>query len=79
MPHARISTGLLAALLATAGAASAAAATPAQPDIQREQAQIKKIVADISPKRIEAHIRKLVSFGTRNTLSDQTSATRAAG
>ena len=79
MPHARISTGLLAALLATAGAASAAAATPAQPDIQREQAQIKKIVADISPKRIEAHIRKLVSFGTRHTMSETESDTRGIG
>ena len=79
MPHARISTGLLAALLATAGAASAAAATPAQPDIQREQAQIKKIVADISPKRIEAHIRKLVSFGTRHTMSETESETRGIG
>ena len=79
MPHARISTGLLAALLATAGAASAAAPTPAQPDIQREQAQIKKIVADISPKRIEAHIRKLVSFGTRHTMSETESETRGIG
>ncbi len=32
-----------------------------------------------SPERIEADIRKLVSFGTRNTLSDTTSATRGIG
>ena len=76
MPHARISTGLLAALLASANAAAAA---PAQPDIQREQAQIRKIVADISPKRIEAHIRKLVGFGTRHTMSETESETRGIG
>ena len=32
-----------------------------------------------SPQRIEADIRKLVSFGTRHTLSDTTSKTRGIG
>ncbi|MEZ4994455.1 MAG: M28 family metallopeptidase [Saprospiraceae bacterium] len=32
-----------------------------------------------SPERIEADIRKLVSFGTRHTLSDTSSATRGIG
>ncbi|MFZ3321540.1 MAG: M28 family metallopeptidase [Usitatibacter sp.] len=40
---------------------------------------ISKVVADVSAKRIEATIRKLVSFGTRNSLSDDTSETRGIG
>ena len=79
MPHARISTGLLAALLATAGAASAAAATPAPPDFKRQQPEIDKIVAEISPKRIEGYVAKLVSFGTRHTMSETESDTRGIG
>src|SRR6185503_10183779 len=33
--------------------------------------QIVKLVKEIDPKKIENTIRKLVSFGTRNTLSEQ--------
>ena len=40
---------------------------------------ITKIVKEVSGQNIETYIRKLVSFGTRNTLSDQTSATRGIG
>ena len=40
---------------------------------------IQKITSEISAKRIEATIRKLVGFGTRNTLSDATSETRGIG
>ncbi|HEY2628111.1 MAG TPA: M28 family metallopeptidase [Usitatibacter sp.] len=40
---------------------------------------IAKVVADVSPARIEATIRKLVSFGTRNSLSDVESETRGIG
>ncbi len=40
---------------------------------------IEKIASEISAKRIESHIRKLVSFGTRNTLSDTVSETRGVG
>jgi hypothetical protein len=42
-------------------------------------AQIVKIVAEINPKNIEATIRKLVSFGTRNTLSEQDNPNRGIG
>jgi hypothetical protein len=42
-------------------------------------AQIEKIVSEISPANIEATIRKLVSFGTRHTLSDAESPTRGIG
>ncbi|NHZ36314.1 M20/M25/M40 family metallo-hydrolase [Massilia rubra] len=68
---------LLATLLAAAGAACAAA--PASPDIARHQAQVDKIVADISPQRIEAHVRKLVGFKTRHTMSDTVSETVGIG
>lgn len=37
------------------------------------------IIEAVSPDRIEADIRKLVSFGTRNTLSDTVSDTRGIG
>ena len=40
---------------------------------------IYKIVDDISAERLEADIRKLVSFGTRHTLSDTVSNTRGIG
>ncbi len=41
--------------------------------------QIEKIVQEISAANIEATMRKLVSFGTRHTLSDQESPTRGIG
>ena len=44
-----------------------------------EDPRIHDIVAAASPARIEADIRKLVSFGTRHTLSDTLSATRGIG
>ena len=34
--------------------------------------EIQKMVREVSAKNIEATIRKLVTFGTRNTLSSQT-------
>lgn len=40
---------------------------------------IKQMVDEVSDKNIEAIIRKLVSFKTRNTLSDTTSATEGIG
>lgn len=66
-------------LLALGAACSINAA--AQGAIQPPPADpmIKKMVGEISAKRIEGHIRKLVSFGTRNTLSDQQSETRGVG
>jgi hypothetical protein len=41
--------------------------------------QIARIVAEIDPSNIENTIRKLVSFGTRNTLSDQNDPNRGIG
>ncbi|HEY3102467.1 MAG TPA: M28 family metallopeptidase [Pyrinomonadaceae bacterium] len=45
----------------------------------RGNSDIPKIVAEIRARNIEATIRKLVSFGTRNTLSDQNNPTRGIG
>jgi hypothetical protein len=42
-------------------------------------APIDRMLADVSATRIEAHIRKLVSFGTRNSLSDTESDSRGIG
>ncbi|WP_288380252.1 M28 family metallopeptidase [uncultured Massilia sp.] len=81
MPHARVSSHLLAALLAVAAGSATAApqATDKAPDITRQQPQIKKILAEISPKRIEGYVAKLVSFGTRHTMSETESDTRGIG
>ena len=45
----------------------------------RGNPDIPKIVAEMSARRIEADIRKLVSFGTRNTLSEQNDPNRGIG
>ncbi len=45
----------------------------------KKNADIEKIVKEISAQRIEATIRKLVSFETRNTLSDAVSETKGIG
>ena len=65
---------LFAALLAGAGAGAAA-----EPNTTVHQADIDAIVREISPQRIEATINKLVSFGTRHTMSDTVSATHGIG
>jgi hypothetical protein len=41
--------------------------------------RIEKLVASISEERLQQLLQKLVSFGTRNTLSDATSPTRGIG
>jgi hypothetical protein len=40
---------------------------------------VQQMINEVSAKRIEADIRKLVSFGTRNTLSEQANPTRGIG
>jgi hypothetical protein len=59
--------------LTTLGLAAGAHAAPAT------QADVKTMLRGISDKRIEATVRKLVSFGTRNTLSDPSSDERGIG
>ncbi|KAI0399657.1 hypothetical protein F4802DRAFT_602785 [Xylaria palmicola] len=46
---------------------------------QQPSADLASILAHVDPACIEATIRKLVSFGTRHTLSTQTSKTRGIG
>lgn len=41
--------------------------------------EIKKMVSEVSASNMETTIRKLVSFGTRHTLSDTKSNTRGIG
>ncbi len=65
-------------------AAVAAAFTPvaAQTIASKKSApdpEIARMIKEVSAKNIEASIRKLVSFGTRNTLSEQDSPTRGIG
>jgi hypothetical protein len=45
----------------------------------KPNAQVVAMLKDISVKNIEATIRKLVSFGTRNTLSEQNDPARGIG
>ncbi|WP_218079818.1 M20/M25/M40 family metallo-hydrolase [Anthocerotibacter panamensis] len=54
-------------------------ATEAQSAAPARDPQIEAVVAQVSGVNIEATIRKLVSFGTRHTLSDTTSPTRGIG
>ena len=60
--------------LIIAGACAPAWAAPGDPN-----PEIAGIVAEISAPRIEATIRKLVSFGTRSSLSETDSDTRGIG
>jgi hypothetical protein len=76
MPH--MIKGLLAAL-AGAGALATGSAIAAAPDTTRHQPDIDRIVGEISPQRIEATIRKLVSFQTRHTMSETASDTVGIG
>lgn len=45
----------------------------------KQDAAIKQMVDEVSSQNIEAIVRKLVSFKSRNTLSDTTSATEGIG
>jgi Zn-dependent M28 family amino/carboxypeptidase len=51
----------------------------AQTRKEKPNAEIQKMIKEISAKNIEASIRKLVSFGTRNTLSEQDNPARGIG
>lgn len=46
---------------------------------EKPDPEIAKMVKEVSAKNIEATIRKLVSFGTRSTLSDQNDPKRGIG
>jgi hypothetical protein len=66
-----------AALLSTAvTAGSASAATLPKSEID---ADLRRLISEISPARIEATITRLVQFGTRHTASSQTDPKRGIG
>jgi hypothetical protein len=46
---------------------------------EKPNPEIEKMLREVSAKRIETDIRKLVSFGTRNTNSEQDNPTRGIG
>jgi len=48
---------------------------PIPPDVDTPQ-ELRKILAQVSPERVEATVRKLASFETRHTLSSQDFTTR---
>ena len=78
--HAMTTRQILAAAALVAGclvhtAGSLAAQTPV-PDADPA---IEKLVASVSEERLQQLLEKLVSFGTRNTMSDPTSTTRGIG
>jgi hypothetical protein len=58
------------------GAGSAAAATLARP---QPDAGLRDMLRHVDPRRMEATVAKLVSFGTRHTLSSQTDPARGIG
>jgi hypothetical protein len=68
------SFALLLASVALIGAAPAPAPVPAEP-----YAQLKQIVAPVSGAEMKKTVAKLVSFGTRHTLSSQTDPKRGIG
>lgn len=68
---------LAAALATTAAAAQTTGPGGAAPPA--EDARLRDIAAATQPSRMEADVRRLVSFGTRHTLSDTTSRTRGIG
>jgi hypothetical protein len=61
-------------LVALSGLALIGAAAPPSPD-----AKLRAIVAPVSAARMKATVEKLVSFGTRHTLSSQTDPKRGIG
>ena len=67
---------LLGLLLVVAAVPAMARAQAPRPDVDP---RIEKLVAAVSQERLKALDTTLVSFGTRNTLSNQTSTTRGIG
>jgi Zn-dependent M28 family amino/carboxypeptidase len=78
---AAVSLGALASAADPLAGQEAASPGPDRPTVAppQEQPVLRELVAAVSPGRIEADIRSLVSFGTRHTLSDTLSETRGIG
>ena len=54
-------------------------ALPPPPTAQPPDAELKALLAQVDPARLEATVQKLVSFGTRHTLSSQDDPDRGIG
>ena len=65
-------------LIAVSGIALIAAAPPQKP-LASPDAKLRAIVAPVSAAQLRADVEKLVSFGTRHTLSSQTDPKRGIG
>jgi hypothetical protein len=74
--HSVLKTTFPVLLLASAGAH---AAPLTEATLPARQADVDAIVREISPQRIHAYVDKLVSFGTRHTMSETASDTRGIG
>ncbi|MDO0935090.1 M20/M25/M40 family metallo-hydrolase [Streptomyces sp. DG2A-72] len=76
-------TAASAAVVGTGGGAEAAAGDPVAgggpATSQRPSRELRALLREISESRIEATVRKLVSFGTRHTLSTQDDPDRGIG
>jgi peptidase M28-like protein/fibronectin type III domain protein len=70
---------LLALLLISLGLNNSNAQTASRRSAQSRSRTISNIVREIDAKNIERTIRQLVSFGTRNTLSEQNDPKRGIG
>ncbi len=73
-----VATALAAGAL-PASAAGANSRTTPPPTAQRPDAELRAILAEIDADRIRATVEKLVSFGTRHTLSSQRNPVRGIG
>ncbi len=49
------------------------------PTARKPDPELRKLLGEVDPRRIEANIRKLASFGTRHTLSSQDDPNRGIG
>lgn len=84
MPFTNIHRALLLTALAAVGCAEQRADRPMQgmsipPASQPAKALVRSVTADVSPSRLRSDIDRLVSFGTRHTMSDRASPTRGVG
>jgi hypothetical protein len=70
---------LIALFYAPAHATAPAPAQTPAPGPTGLDPRIQKLVASVSEERLQQLLQKLVSFGTRNTLSDTSSQTRGIG
>ena len=78
----RAAVVLVAALLyapAHAQSPPPSSSSPRPPAAAGLDPRIEKLVASVSEQRLRQLLEKLVSFGTRNTLSDASSPTRGIG